>query len=719
MRISVLLEKWWFQYAALAFLLTIVYANTLSNEYVLDDKVVFTENVYVMKGISGFEDILRYDSYKGYIAANKKALIKPGHYTPISLLTFALEEEYFKSDPYVSHLVNLVLFILASWLVLALCRTLFGRVAEEKEAALLAFVAALVFALHPLQTEVVNHIKNRDAVLAMIFGTTSAIVVLLSVGRHWVIKVLATLPAALFLLLALMSKETAYAFVLIIPLMIWAFAHSRKRDYPIVVLPLSAAAYFYFKWMQSFLTLEPNPAIKSNIIYNPFADAPLLKDQIATMFFVWLKYLQKLAVPFPLTHDYTYSVVTAKSFSDLSVIGSILLVVVVILVSLTILRKHAKIFTFALISLVISLLTVSHVLFPLDRIMAESYIQIALLPFSIGIAYMFYDIAKKFNRNISFVDFQPVFYAMVVVFVAYAIVSFSRNPQWKDNLTLHMADVKTSPSSARLRDALGDLLATEAKKVKNDVPKKKEILNMSIKHLKKALEIYPEFTSAWVSLGDIYAELGMLTEAREHYQKALNFDKTHAEAHHSLAKICMETSDYRGAVKCFISWISADAANKHHVSEAFYGIGQAYEKMHKLDSAAFAYNAAIMYDSTFSDAYNRLGVTEGKRKGSMHVSIAYFNKAIEFNKRNIEAYFNLGEAYAKKGDFDRAIACYEKILIYQPRNGLAYFEISKMYLHKKNTQKAQLYLNKAIELEPELRSKIKYRNWFNISEKGS
>ncbi len=719
MRIFDLLEKWWFQYIILAFVLLIIYASTFSNGYVADDKVVFTENSYVMKGISGIEEILRYDSYKGYIIANKKALVKPGHYTPLSLISFALEEEYFKADPYYSHWINLILFIILSWLILGLCRILFSKVVPPNEASVLAFLAALLFSLHPLQTEVVNQIKNRDAILAMIFGISAASLFLFTAHKHWVLRIPVSAISAFLFFLALISKETAYSFVLIIPLMMWAFGHSRKRDYTLVILPLMGVCYVYYKYFQNFLTLEFNQAIIKNIIYNPFADAPQVADKIATMFFVWLKYLQKMVVPFPLTHDYTYSEVTAKSFTDISVIGSLILVIALILASLTILRKHKTIFTFSLLSIVSVLLTISHFIFPLDRIMAESYFQIAILPFSIGIAYMFYDVAKKFSNEKSFIDFQPTFYSLVVLLVLYAIVSVSRNPEWKDNLTLHMADVKKSPNSARLRDALGDLLVHESKKVKNDLPKRKEILNLAIKHLKKSLEIYPEFTGAWVSLGDIYAELGMLKEAREHYQKSLKFDKTHAEAHHSLAKVCMETADYRGAVKCFINWISADAKNTHHVSEAFYGIGLAYEKMHKLDSAAFAYNAAIMYDSTFSEAYNRLGVTEGKRKGSMHVSIAYFNKAVYFNKRNVDAYFNLGEAYSKKGDFGRAIACYEKILTYQPRNGVAYFEISKMHLQKKDIQKAQLYLNKAIELEPGLRAKVKYRNWFNISEKGS
>ena len=715
MQILSLIEKPWFQYLFVSLFVVVLYANSLSNGYVLDDKIVFTENAFARNGVSGIVDIMRYDSYKGYITENKKALIKPGHYTPLSVVSFAVEEEYWGMNPYRSHLINVGIFWLSSLLMLALCRFLFSKILSPQEASSLALLATLIFIAHPLQTEVVNHIRNRDALMTLFFGLIAAYLLLYSAGKHIVLKLAMIFPISILFFLALLSKETAYAYIAIFPAMLWAFGHTRKRDHVIIILPLLLVAGGYYHYLFSFFALDPNEAIMKNIIYNPFADATSTSEKVATMFFVWLKYFQKLFLPFPLTHDYSFSEVTAKKFADFSVIGSIVLLVGAILLSLTILRKHKAVFAFSLLSILFVFGTVSHWLFPLDRVMAESYIQLAIFPFSIGLAYIFHDLAQRFAGGLNFTQSKPIMYFAAAVLFAYSLLTISRNPDWKDEITIHMADVKTSPNSARLRDALGDLLVIESKKIKNDLNKRKEILNLAIKHLKKSLEIYPEFTSAWVSLGDIYAELGMYKEAREHYQKALKFDNTHAEAHHSLAKICVETDDNRGAIKCFINWVMADPKNTQHFAEAFYGIGNAYEKLDKLDSATFAYSAVILADSTYSDAYNRLGITEGKRKGSMHVSISYFNKAIYFNKRNISAYQNLGEAYAKKGDFNRAIASFERVITLDPKNALAYFEISKVYLQKNNLQKAQVYLNKALELDPSLKSKIKYNGWYTPS----
>lgn len=79
--------------AAVIFVLTfILYANTISYEYVLDDKAVITNNQYTKKGISGIGEILGADIFTG-IKASKKDYVAGGRYRPLSLVTFAIEWE--------------------------------------------------------------------------------------------------------------------------------------------------------------------------------------------------------------------------------------------------------------------------------------------------------------------------------------------------------------------------------------------------------------------------------------------------------------------------------------------------------------------------------------------------------------------------------------------------------------------------------------------------
>ena len=77
--------------AVFAFLL---YSNTLGHKYALDDKAVYWKNEFVQKGISGIKDILAYDSMAGMFGKDSKEL-EGGRYRPLSLITFALEVEFF------------------------------------------------------------------------------------------------------------------------------------------------------------------------------------------------------------------------------------------------------------------------------------------------------------------------------------------------------------------------------------------------------------------------------------------------------------------------------------------------------------------------------------------------------------------------------------------------------------------------------------------------
>ena len=99
----------------------IFYANSFKNEYALDDGIVIIKNEYVQQGLRGVPKILKTDSYDSfYKQMNAKQQLSGGRYRPLSVVTFALEEQFFgngdKEKPsdtvtYVRHVVNVLLYI--------------------------------------------------------------------------------------------------------------------------------------------------------------------------------------------------------------------------------------------------------------------------------------------------------------------------------------------------------------------------------------------------------------------------------------------------------------------------------------------------------------------------------------------------------------------------------------------------------------------------------
>lgn len=85
-------------------LATGLYLNTLQHGYVLDDAAAITGNQYVTKGISGIPEILATSYWHGFSGYDDSA------YRPLSLVMFALEWELFPGQPWVHHLLNILVY---------------------------------------------------------------------------------------------------------------------------------------------------------------------------------------------------------------------------------------------------------------------------------------------------------------------------------------------------------------------------------------------------------------------------------------------------------------------------------------------------------------------------------------------------------------------------------------------------------------------------------
>ena len=105
-------NKWVALFASLAVVI-LIYGRTFTFDYVLDDKIVFTENSLVKKGWSGIPKLLTTESFSGYFGEQKDIL--PGaRYRPLSLVTFAIEFAFFGQNSGISHMLNALLYLICA-----------------------------------------------------------------------------------------------------------------------------------------------------------------------------------------------------------------------------------------------------------------------------------------------------------------------------------------------------------------------------------------------------------------------------------------------------------------------------------------------------------------------------------------------------------------------------------------------------------------------------
>ena len=94
----------WGSATLLAALAIILYAGSYNHDFAYDDLAVIKENRFVLQGFGGINDILSTQYFEGYDPnTNARA------YRPVSLIMYAIEQEYFGLNPQVHHLVNIIM----------------------------------------------------------------------------------------------------------------------------------------------------------------------------------------------------------------------------------------------------------------------------------------------------------------------------------------------------------------------------------------------------------------------------------------------------------------------------------------------------------------------------------------------------------------------------------------------------------------------------------
>jgi len=181
----------------------LLYANSITSNYNLDDELVTNGHPLTSQGIRAIPDI-----FKSYYFDDGQGITYG--YRPVALSSFALENEFFGDNPFVSHLVNVILYSILVVLVYIFISRLFAN----KKYLTLAFAITLIFSSHPLHTEVIDSIKNREEILSLLFVILASITAIMFQDKgknHFLMQ------AILYAVIAIFSKKSAIPGIVMIP----------------------------------------------------------------------------------------------------------------------------------------------------------------------------------------------------------------------------------------------------------------------------------------------------------------------------------------------------------------------------------------------------------------------------------------------------------------------------------------------------------------------
>jgi len=585
----------------------ILYGNSILNEYALDDGIVIEKNDYVQQGFKGIPKILKTDAYDSfYRSMNAKQQLSGGRYRPLSVVTFAIEQQLFgskeKEKPaddvaLIRHLLNVVFYILSVIILLHFLQTFIF-----KDTPLVAFLTCLLFLIHPIHTEVIANVKSRDEILSFLF----IILTFIKMFRYRESKKPLQLFAALaFYFLALLSKEYAVILIVLIPILLYIAKGDSLKESLIGVIPYFFVAALYllirFSIVGKGATIE-NP----DVLNNPykFATSP---EKWATKIEILNHYLRLLFFPHPLSSDYSYNTIPYTNFGNPMVWFAILFHLSAIVATIVLFVRR-NILAFAFAFYLLHLFLICNLVMDIGATMGERLIYHSSFGFMIIIAIVINWLLEKIGSVNSKKIATFAFVALITVCCAAKVIP--RNAQWKNDTTLFITDAETVPYSALVNGNAGKAYLDLADKPENKA-NEKDLIEKAIVHLSRSVDVHKAYVNGYLNLGVAYFKLKDYENARIQWDKVAEIYPNNPflkRNYNVLAGIYYNKGMEKGgkapmeAIKFLEEAVRMDQGN----AEYWYNLGGAYYTVKDFEKARNAWNTTLQLNPNKVEAQQGL-----------------------------------------------------------------------------------------------------------------
>ena len=447
----------------------LVYANTLLNDFTVDDDIYILRNSMVNS--FSIRGIFRATSYNNV-------------FRPFTFGTMALN--WFLGDhrAFVFHFFNLLVHTAVVVLLFLVLRKLLECVPSGGTAA---WAAALIFAVHPIHTEAVASASGCSELLAMGFLLGA-----------WLLHLNdQSILALISFTLALLSKESAVVFLPLVA--IGDYARGKmKPSIRYGCIAIVAGMYLGLLWRMQGGQFGERGTV--SFLDNPLAHLPA-GLRIANAVRIAWKYLGLQVYPANLSSDYSYNAILLYAnwrHTAPAAIAAILVLGVWFWSS----RTHRKEWFLAGAIYLAGFATTANILVPTGTIMGERLAYLPSAGYCLLVALIWIWLLKRKE--------QLAWAVLAIFLAALAVRTVARNRDWHDNFTLFSVDVKVVPGSAKIHSNLGVMYYT-----RGDVA-------AASRELQTALHIYKDLPEAMLYNGLIESSRGQDLDAEKMLEKALS-----------------------------------------------------------------------------------------------------------------------------------------------------------------------------------------------------
>ena len=407
------------------------FANSLGNDFVFDDIYLVVQNKYIR---------------------SPDLSIILSTYRPLRDLSYALDLRIWGEGPFGFHLTNIIIHSANVLLVFTLIRRLSDDVVS-------ATLAALIFAVHPMQTDAVTYISGRRDLLFSFFYLLAFHTYITYYRSRKSVQAAAYFSLFLILwALSLMSKEMAASLPLVI--FVWHYCDVWEpgpswwrqvatttwrtfiKDKWFWLLLFVGGLVFTGYWV--FIKQASRKARWGEIDYWGGS----LLNNFLTVVRVHAWFLKQLVYPTPIA-QYLGAFEPSQTIFDWSFALSLVVVVGVLIYGFVSLNRD-RLMAFAIFSYFVLLLPVSQII-PHHELLADHYLYLPMMSFGLFVALLVRRI-KHSSKTAGKVAYVITGVAIVI----FAVITVVQNRVWKNERTLWAANYKAVPNSPRAAMNLGN-----------------------------------------------------------------------------------------------------------------------------------------------------------------------------------------------------------------------------------------------------------------------
>jgi tetratricopeptide (TPR) repeat protein len=589
---------------------------------------------------------------------------------PVVYVSFWLERRLWGMRPMGYHLVNIALHLLNAILVWLILKRLRLRG---------AWMAAAIFALHPVQVESVAWISERKNVLSGFFYLLALDGYLrfdAGRGRRWYLAALMMFP------LALLSKAVTCTLPVVLLLLRWQRGLEIRRDDLKHLLP-----FFLLALGMGLFTLR----IEGRQL-GPEYDLSLAQHALLAGRELWF-YAMKLAWPTNLAFSYERWTLDARSVSQwLWIVGAMA-------AGAWIWHQRRRLGRDCLAGLGFYVITISPMLgFTSDYTFRYSFVadhyqylaSLGLIAVGVGCAQ-----ALLRGRTAKIV-------CGAVILVALGFGTWRQGFAYRDLESIWKDTIEKNPSSWLAHNNLGFALAGQGR------------IDEAIEQYYQSLRWKSDYAEAHLNLGVVLYGRGKVEESISHYREALKSDPSLAVAYRDLGIALVSQGRLEEGIACYLTALKikpGDAAAHNNLGWALQRQGQVaqaiahYQEALRLDpgSDMARGNLAAALRSGGQDSAEVHYITgmELSRQGREEEAISQYREALRLRPDFAEAHNNWGVALAGSGRLDEAVAQYREALRIKPDLAEARQDLGLALVREGRLDEAIVQFREAVKIKPD------------------